>query len=337
MKKKGFTLIELLAVIVILAVIALIATPAVLNIIEDSKKSAAEASARNIASAAKAYYMQNLMNNISVGGVDLTKNKFTYDGEQATKGYITYGANGAVSGNIYVSGYCIEIQSDGSVTSTKVSESECEITLPAPNIYLNGTIVYFNPVTNMKCSSSEAVIGHGSNNACLKWYTFLDSEEAEKVKLILSNNTSKLIDCNNISTKLQEDISNWNSTVKATARLISAEEIAEITGYSGWTNNGENFSGYYLHNNSSVEYKGETGTNKYAWLFDYTIGCTSYGCNISGGDAYGYWTSTRATLSDAYATNWFVTYTGRISFLPGTSYNDDGIRPVIEVPKKLLK
>ena len=37
MRKKGFTLIELLAVIVILAVIALIATPAVLNIIEDSK------------------------------------------------------------------------------------------------------------------------------------------------------------------------------------------------------------------------------------------------------------------------------------------------------------
>ena len=38
MKKKGFTLIELLAVIVILAVIAVIATPAVLNVIEDSKK-----------------------------------------------------------------------------------------------------------------------------------------------------------------------------------------------------------------------------------------------------------------------------------------------------------
>ena len=53
MNKKGFTLIELLAVIVILAVIALIATPAVLNIIEDSKKSAAEASARNIVSTAK--------------------------------------------------------------------------------------------------------------------------------------------------------------------------------------------------------------------------------------------------------------------------------------------
>ena len=40
-KKNAFTLIELLAVIVVLAIIALIATPAVLNIIEDSKKAAA--------------------------------------------------------------------------------------------------------------------------------------------------------------------------------------------------------------------------------------------------------------------------------------------------------
>ena len=44
-RKNAFTLIELLAVIVVLAIIALIATPAVLNIIEDSKKSAAERSA----------------------------------------------------------------------------------------------------------------------------------------------------------------------------------------------------------------------------------------------------------------------------------------------------
>lgn len=37
---KGFTLIELLAVIVILAVIALIASPIILNIIQNSQKSA---------------------------------------------------------------------------------------------------------------------------------------------------------------------------------------------------------------------------------------------------------------------------------------------------------
>ena len=126
MKKKGFTLIELLAVIVILAVIALIATPAVLGIIEDSKKSAAEASARNIASAAKAYYMSNLMNNISTGSIDLSNSSFKYDGEQATKGYITYDAKGNVTGKMYVSGYCIEI-TESNTTSTKMDESECTI------------------------------------------------------------------------------------------------------------------------------------------------------------------------------------------------------------------
>ena len=77
MKKKGFTLIELLAVIVILAVIALIATPAVLNIIEDSKKSTAEASARSIASAAKTHYMQNIMDNKPNSNVGLAH--VTYD------------------------------------------------------------------------------------------------------------------------------------------------------------------------------------------------------------------------------------------------------------------
>ena len=42
MNKKGFTLIELLAIIVILAVIALIGTPIVTNIINTTRKNAAE-------------------------------------------------------------------------------------------------------------------------------------------------------------------------------------------------------------------------------------------------------------------------------------------------------
>ena len=40
MNKKGFTLIELLAVIVILAIIMVIAVPQILNVIENSRKSA---------------------------------------------------------------------------------------------------------------------------------------------------------------------------------------------------------------------------------------------------------------------------------------------------------
>ncbi len=56
MKKKGFTLIELLAVIVILAIIALIATPIVMNVIENSRKGAAERSAENLEHSAEIYY-----------------------------------------------------------------------------------------------------------------------------------------------------------------------------------------------------------------------------------------------------------------------------------------
>ena len=90
MNKKGFTLIELLAVIVILAIIALIATPAVLNIIEDSRKASAEASARNIVSAAKTYYMSETMQGRTLESIDLSTNTLKYDGDQATKGNVTF-------------------------------------------------------------------------------------------------------------------------------------------------------------------------------------------------------------------------------------------------------
>ena len=59
--KKGFTLIELLAVIVILAIIALIATPIILGIIEDSRKSARENSAKYIASTIDTSYATSYM------------------------------------------------------------------------------------------------------------------------------------------------------------------------------------------------------------------------------------------------------------------------------------
>ena len=125
MKKKGFTLIELLAVIVILAVIALIATPAVLNIIEDSKKAAAEASARNVVSAAKTYYLQNIMDNINTDKIDLSNSPFTYDGDKASKGYLKYDKEGNAYGKMYISGYWIEISANGIINSNKESEKNC--------------------------------------------------------------------------------------------------------------------------------------------------------------------------------------------------------------------
>ena len=329
MKKKGFTLIELLAVIVILAVIALIATPAVLNIIEDSKKAAAEASARNIASSAKAYYMQNLMYNITTGTVDLSKNIFPYDGDKASKGYLSYDANGNAYGKMYVNNYCIEIKSDGTIISTKTNESDCDTTKKS-NVTSNGTVVYYNPVTNTKCTSDEANNNTSLNSGCMKWYVFLDTEESTKYKILLNHNTSndlvawnanKILSAGPVTAtaKLNTDTKDWNTSIKSSIRLITASEVSSITSSTNWTNKSSAIQIYDANNIS------------YVWLFD----------NVK--DYYGYWTSTSVLDSDSDYTGsaWGVYVNDSKGYLTGADTIDEtriyGVRPVIEVDKSILK
>ena len=341
MKKKGFTLIELLAVIVILAVIAVIATPAVLNVIEDSKKSAAEASARSIVGAAKTHYMKNIMDNKPNSNVDLSTNTLKYDGEQAKKGLLSYDANGNVTGKMYISGYCVEVSVDGNVTSTKIDESNCNIEIPQVTTYTNGTVVYYNPVTNKKCSSSEAVSTTGTKTGCMRWYTFND-EGNDRVNLLLDHNTTATVAWassgstdngpQEVLAQLESDTASWNSTIKNTARLIEASEITTITGNTTWTAGG---SFYYFHTNSSIEYKGAAGTNKYAWLFDNTNSCTTYGCNVADSSNSGYWTNTADSSFSSSA--WSVNYTGYLNGGNVAYTVDLGVRPVITVSKNILK
>ena len=337
MKKKGFTLIELLAVIVILAVIAIIATPAVLNIIEDSKKSAAEASARSIVGAAKTHYMQNIMDNKPNSNVDLSTNTLKYDGEQAKKGLLSYDANGNVSGKMYISGYCVEVSVDGNVTSTKTGESECTIEIPQVTTYANGTVVYYNPETNKKCTSAEVVSTTGTKTGCMKWYIFND-EGNDTVNLLLDHNTTAKVawassgtNANGpveVKTQLESDTSSWNKSINP--RLIEAREIATITGNTNWDNND-----YYFHDNTQTQYKGAAGTNKYAWLFDNTRSCTQHGCNVADFSNSGYWTNTAD--SGYYNNAWFVDRSGILSRGSVEYAVSNGVRPVITVLKDVIK
>ena len=57
--RKGFTLVELLAVIVILAIVALVTTPAILNVIDDSRKSGAEDKAWGVIKAVELAYSES--------------------------------------------------------------------------------------------------------------------------------------------------------------------------------------------------------------------------------------------------------------------------------------
>ena len=350
--KKGFTLIELLAVIVILAVIALIATPAVLNIIEDSKKSAAEASARNIVRTAESHYMENLMDNKPNSNVDLSTNTLKYDGEQAKKGLLSYDKSNNVSGKMYISGYCVEIQNDGSITSAKTDESKCSIDIPEVTTYANGTVVYYNPETNTKCTSAEAVSTTGTKTGCMKWYVFND-EGTNTVNLLLDHNTTAKVAwaskedyiaaggteaeygsgrTNNKGPvtalkQLKSDTSTWNKSINA--RLIEASEIATITGYP----NLDNYM-YYFHDNTQTEYKGAAGTNKYAWLFDNTRECTKYGCNVADSSTYGYWTNTANSSGISAARD--VDNFGRLLSTAVDVPGIHGVRPVVTISKSII-
>ena len=208
------------------------------------------------------------------------------------------------------------------------------------NKYANGTAIYFNPNSNSVCSKEEATSNTSKSNGCMKWYAFNDEGNAT-VNLLLDHNTTAKVawassgkNANGpveVKTQLENDIASWNGAVKSTARLIEASEIAKITGYPNWNNNR-----YYFHTNSNTEYKGAAGTNRYAWLFDNTRECTTYGCNVADSSAGAYWTNT--AYSGNFNTAFTVYYIGILSHDNNVANaSGPGVRPVIEVSRDKLR
>ena len=204
---------------------------------------------------------------------------------------------------------------------------------------VSGRVYYYNPVTNAKCTSAEAVSTTGTKTGCMKWYSILDNGTSEKMTLLLDHNTTATVawassntNANGpveVKTQLESDTSSWNSTIKNTARLIEASEIAKITGYQNWNNNW-----YYFHTNSTTQYTGASGTNKYAWLFDNTRKCTTQGCNVADYRTWGYWTNT--AHSGSSSGTWFVSCGGSLSSVNVRDADHYGVRPVITVSRSII-
>ncbi|WP_405175154.1 type II secretion system protein [Paenibacillus sp. FSL H8-0261] len=102
--QKGFTLIELLAVIVILGIIAVIAIPLIGNVINNSKKSADVATARQVYDAARLYVIGVKNGEFATAGKvlikDIQKEGYldkTYlpsDKKEITSGFVYFNAKG---------------------------------------------------------------------------------------------------------------------------------------------------------------------------------------------------------------------------------------------------
>ena len=328
-KNKGFTLVELLAVIVILALIALIATPIILNVINDAKKQAAKDSAYGYMDAVEKYIVSSELEDESIQDgrysvEELNSMGVSVKGSTPDNGNIEIKEGAVKNYNLGIDGYYITKDEVKKVSTTKKIE--------------NGTEIYYNPETGKECKSSEAVSTTGTKSGCMKWYVFNDKEGNATVNVILDHNTTAGVAYNStgsnsemkeVKRKLEEDTKDW----KNTARLITANEVAKITEKTGFDASKENQSWFCLDTNQpdTTSYCAKAqGKSEYAWLFDYTYDCTSYGCNKADSSNYGYWTSTPNKYDSTIA--WRVFRNDALSYTYVTDAVN-GIRPVITISK----
>ena len=310
-------------------------------------------------------------------GTGLPNGKLTIDmkGNKPTGGTITI-KNGQVTNDseMTVGDYDVAYNED----NKKYEATEKSDT--TSSTYANGEVVYFNVTTGEKCSSSdytETQSNTGVKEGCMKFYAFNDDGQ-ETVNLILDHNTtnvygwSPIDDIANGPSRVLEilnrDTGSWKGTITPTnytmdqigqtsnakytidysgykARLITAQEVAVITGNTTWDEKVATNTDYYYFDSktksaSDTCKSGDTSGCQYGWLYDRTTtGCTTYGC-LNDADSSmrgsGYWTASSCANQTEYA--WSVKYDARISINSiNNTYFGCGVRPVIEVLRSKLK
>jgi len=362
MRKNGFTLIELLAVIVILAIITLIATPIILGIINDARKESQERSIELYASAVRngiAAYQLREMKEVAAGTYTSETLPFDveYDGDVVCTTIELY-----KDGGVYVAG-------------CKVNDLEVDYTYGTQQFktYKNGDVVYYDVDNGVGCEGSytAAQSNTGVKIGCMKFYAFND-DGGDKLNLILDHNTTAMVAWTNVDTyentngpidviaQLKADTNEWKGTLTQVnytmdqsaasgganytvdysdykARLITANEIAQITGNTGW-DEATATSYYYFDSlttspNPTCKY-GDTSGCQYGWLYDRTdTSCEDYGClNNSDVETGGYWTVS-SYASDSVGV-WRVSSDATAYNSPFDNYF--GVRPVITILKSQL-
>ena len=247
---------------------------------------------------------------------------------------------------------------------------------PSVKKYNNGEVVYFNVTTGEKCSDyTETQSNTGVKEGCMKFYAFNDNG-GDTLNLILDHNTTATVAWNSsgsnvngpkeVLDQLKNDTSSWKGTITPTnytmnqssqtskasytidyseykARLITANEIAEITGNTTWDEKNASREFYFDTNTQtpSDTCKSEnTSGCKYGWLYDRTnTSCTEFGClNNSDQTTYGYWTASSYAADSTYAL--YVYYYATVDNYNGgrgvIASSDYGVRPVITVLKSKL-
>ena len=292
---------------------------------------------------------------------------------------ITNGSVDQSSSSMTVGDYTVSYNSTKKTYEATEKGNTTPDTPQPTKTYTNGEVVYFNVDNGTKCSNyTETQSNTGVKRGCMKFYAFND-DGGDTVNLILDHNTTAIVAWNKtykndsgsiinakgpkeVLDQLKNDTDGWKGTktpsnytmdqtgqtsnAKYTidyssykARLITANEIAQITGNTTWDEKTAN-NYYYLDSKTKTASDtckyGNTSGCSYGWLYDRTnTSCIDRGClNNSDKGTFGYWTaSSRAGTSDDA---WRVYYYARVYHYDVGTTDSYGVRPVITILKSKL-
>ena len=261
-KNKGFTLIELLAVIVLLAILMVVAVPKILNVIENSRKSAAESSIKLVKDAIKTQVTSE-----SMMGTNFTSDEsgcYTFNFDDQTSGNakelqlknkenitgsIKY-CNGKFSDDILVFNG-VEIKEENKkvickrATTATLHTEKCEqpedstyycsgAGYTSSGKYKTTTITYGNEkITPNELKSGDAfdcdVNGDGTyDNKTERFYYVTDMDDSTAV-LIYYNNVSKGQPSKNATYAYDTSKENWHGPRTAIEQLPSTSEWRNVS------------------------------------------------------------------------------------------------------------
>ena len=250
-KNKGFTLIELLAVIVILAILMVISVPKILNVIENSRKSAAESSIKLVKDAIKTQVTSG-----SIMGTNFTSDEsgcytFNFDDQNSGNakalqlknkenitGTIKY-CNGKFSDDALVSNG-VEIKEENKKVTckraTKLHTEKCEQedrTSYCSGAGLTGKTITYGTVPGKELKSGDAfdcdVNGDGTyDDNTERFYYVTDMDDSIAV-LIYYNNVSKGKPSNSTTYAYDSSGENWHGPRTAIEELPSTNEWRNVS------------------------------------------------------------------------------------------------------------
>ena len=363
-KEKGFTLIELLAVIVILAILMVIAVPKILNVIENSKKSAAESSIKLVKDAIKTQVTSG-----SIMGTNFTSGDdgcYTFNFDDQTSGNakeLQLKNKENITGTIK---YCNGKFSDDTLVfnGVEIKEENKKVVCKRAEkttLHTDGTHTFGNKnVIERTLTSGDAfdcdVNGDGTYDENTERFYYVTDMDDSTAVLIYYNNVSKGKPNNSTTYAYDSSGENWHGPRTAIEQLPSTSEWKNVSlknstrailnENGGNTTKGETLPDSFSYAEKAARLLTAQEINKACgikvgkWITgeldtcNYLMENTKYS-NASIGN-YGYWLEN--ARSDHSDIAWLVSGFDRIvgSNTVNTA-GDCGVRPAIEVLKSNIE